>query len=103
MKYKKFTFKTNKASGIYGGFSKPSITIKVDGKYVGDITTVGRINFKYQVGLMVIKDDINEDRNPNCTWMWVRLNKFETIQKAKDWIRENNDLLQQQFHIYKGQ
>lgn len=79
----KFTFKTEKSTGAWRSFSPDQHYIKLKKKEVGQIED----KKPYRIRLQVVKDDINEDGNPNCTWKWIRLKKeSETLQEAKDFL-----------------
>lgn len=82
---KKFTFKTTKPTGKYRCFHKPYHDIKIKGQTIGNID-----HETFKIRLMVIKSDINEDGNPNCTWKWITLSKkSNSIQEAKDFLNED--------------
>ena len=79
---------------LYGGARvfgpKPhDYVIKLNKKVIGSIT-----DEEWKIRLMVMKDDINSDGNPNCTWKWITLNKrSKSLQEAKDWLNEHADSL----------
>jgi len=82
----KFTFKTEKPTGRYKSFFTPSHYIKYKKNIVGSID----FNTPHRIRLMVIKNDINEDGNPNCEWKWISLKKeSETLEEAKEFLNEN--------------
>jgi hypothetical protein len=79
----KFTFKTEKPTGRYRSFFKPSHHIKINGVDVG---TIGA-EPPHKIRLMVVKQDIMEDNNPNCTWKWIQLTKESaSVDEAKVWL-----------------
>ena len=86
----KFTFKTNKLIGYYTA----TTDIKLKQKIVGSINQP-RLDDVYYIRFMVIKDDINEDKNPNCSWKWITFDQtFEILDEAKKFINECiNDIL----------
>lgn len=96
---KKFTFKTEKPTGRYKSFQPTFHYIKLDGKWVGNITD----DSPHQVRLQVIKKDINENGNPNCSWKWVALKKqFKSLDEAKEYLNKNfNQILT--LNIYKSE
>lgn len=99
-KKNKFTFKLDKPSGAYRSFYKPSCDIKLNKRVCGSITYTKIINV-FEIRFMVIKTDIMEDGNPNCVWRWVNVTKnFSTIDKAKEWIRQRNDSIQDELKLY---
>jgi hypothetical protein len=85
-KANKFTFKCVKEKGRYSAFTKGHHTIKYRKLVCGSIIE----ERPFRIRLMVHKDDINEDGNPNCPWKWISLKKeSESLQEAKDWLNEN--------------
>jgi len=78
-------------TGLAGvGYSKRSINIKVNKKVVGciDAPNYNTPDNLYRLRFQVIKKDINEDGNPNCTWRWMFLKKkFETSDEAKEYTK----------------
>lgn len=95
----KFTFKTTKSTGQYRSFYKDLNEIKLNKKCVGTINEDGTSEFT--ITLQVIKKDIMEDNNPNCTWKNVTFkNKFKSKQDAKDFLNKNIEKITKQFEIY---
>ena len=93
---KKFTFKTEKATGRYRSFYNDSHTIRMKKMTVGSIT-----DRTWQIRLMVVKDDINEDGNPNCEWKWIALKKESaSLQEAKDWLNTNFVSLNEKYNLF---
>lgn len=93
-----FTFKTEKATGRYRAFFPDSHIIKINKKKVGNITD----SRPHKIRFMVIKSDINEDGNPNCSFKWITLKKeCETVKEAKEWLKTvYNDLIEKyNFHF----
>ena len=85
-KNQKFTFKTERPTGKWKSFSATWYYIKLDGKEVGSIGE----DKPHKIRLMVVKDDINSDGNPNCPWKWITLKKeSETMDAAKEWLNNN--------------
>jgi hypothetical protein len=79
----KFTFKTDKPKGSYSSFFPNHNRIKLNKKDVGTIDD----KKPFKIRLMVEKDDIMEDGNPNCKWRWVTLKQeSDSLQDAKDFI-----------------
>lgn len=62
---------------------------------------VGNIDHKsFQIGLRVIKEDINSDGNPNCKWRWAHLKPvFLNMPEARDWLNQNSDLIFKSFTL----
>lgn len=92
MKKNKFTFKTENPTGKWKSFDNPIHYIKFNKTVVGNIS----LNEQeiYQIYLMVIKKDINEDKNPNCEWKWILLKQeSQTLDFSKEWLNENIDLI----------
>ena len=47
-------------------------------------------NGLWEVQLMVMKENLHEDGNPNCNWRWVNLKqKHDSLQDAKLWLNSN--------------
>jgi len=84
----KFTFKTTPATGRYRSFYPDTHEIKFKRKVCGLITD----QVPHKIRLQVVKKDINEDGNPNCSWKWITL-KYEgkTLQETKDFLNKNID------------
>jgi hypothetical protein len=96
MKPKKFTFKTVKPTGSYSSFYPNHNYIKLNKIQVGTI----KDKLPHRIKLMVIKEDINSDGNPNCKWEWVTLKReFNTIQEAKDFLNDNIDSMLEKFKL----
>ena len=77
-----FTFKTERPTGKYRSFEDEIYHIKLNKKQVGQISA----EYPHKISLMVIKDDINEDGNPNCQWKWIRLVRYNaSVPDAKEW------------------
>jgi hypothetical protein len=94
---KKFTFKTNKSTGRYRSFYSDTHDIKLNKKLVGHIND----KFPFTIRLVVIKSDINEDKNPNCQWKWITLVHISnSLQEAKIWLNENAELIQKKYNLY---
>jgi hypothetical protein len=92
----KFTFKKQpRETGLSSiGHPHPNVDIKLDGKVVGsiDAPTWASRNKGWVIRFTVMKDNINEDGNPNCEWKWVQINKeFETENDAREYIKNNSD------------
>ena len=96
---KKFTFKTDKSTGKYRSFYKDFYNIKFNKKEVGQIVAV---DGGYKNRLQVMKENINEDGNPNCDWRWIQLAmKHNSIQDAKEWLNENRELIFKYYNLKK--
>jgi len=81
--FKKFTFKTDKATGMYRSFHPDHIAIKLNKIKCGGIDD----KRPHQIRLQVIKKDIMEDGNPNCKWRNILLKKeSNSLQEAKNWL-----------------
>ena len=89
----KVTFKKDaretglRAVGYYRGYD-----IKIKKKTFGRITTpnVIRREFTWEIMYAIEKEDIMQDGNPNCSWMWKRAeSKFDSAEMAKQWIQDN--------------
>lgn len=93
----KFTFKRNDG----GAWHNDTHTIKYKRKPCGIIYEIEPFGGKCEVRLQVIKDDINEDGNPNCEWKWIRFKKkFDSVQEAKDSLNANIEGIMEKFNLY---
>jgi len=93
----KFTFKKTNPTGSYASFFDPHYDIKLKKHIVGMIDP----KKPHKIRLMVIKDDINEDGNPNCSWKWIKLKKdFNSIDEVKIFLNENIELILKKFKLY---
>ena len=99
---KKFTFKTEQPTGQYRSFYSPVHNIKYDKKVCGHLTGDNLTSDEnVKIKLAVVKKDINEDNNPNCSWKWIQIKEtFATLQEAKDWLNENRERIFSQFDLY---
>ncbi len=97
MKAKKFTFKTDKSTGRYSSFYPDQHYVKLKKKEVGHIGDKA----PYKIRLQVIKADINEDDNPNCSWKLITLKKeSESLQEAKDFLNEHIDKILEKYNLH---
>lgn len=95
----KFTFKTIKPTGKYKAFFPTSHTIKLGKSVVGEINEED-----FKIRLMVIKDNINEDKNPRCVWKMVTLvKKNSSLQEAKDFLNQNFKAINEKYRLYQQQ
>lgn len=93
----KFTFKTEKPTGTYRSFYPSAHYIKLKGKQVGSITDKEH----YKIRLKVVKKDVLEDGDPNCTWKWITLTKeSQSLQEAKDFLNENIDSILTKYNLH---
>lgn len=92
----KFTFKTDKATGPFWSFSPDYHYIKLKKKQCGSIN-----DKTWEIRLQVIKDDINEDGNPNCEWKWIQLKKkSDSLQEAKDFVNNHIEAILDKYNLY---
>jgi hypothetical protein len=55
----------------------------------------------HQITLSVFKEDLDEDKNPNCPFKNIHLAaKFESVAQAKAWLSEKSEILQAKYNIY---
>lgn len=93
---KKFTFKTEKATGRYRSFHPDTHHIKLNKIECGLIQDGKPYKIKFQV----IKDDTKEDGNTNCEWKWITFKKeSETLQEAKDFLNEKFEAINSKYKI----
>ena len=94
---KKFTFKTDFATGRWRSFYHDTHNVKLNKVNCGIIGD----KVPHRVRLQVVKKYINEDGNPNCIWKWITFKKeFKTIQEAKDWLNRNFEQINAELKIY---
>jgi hypothetical protein len=94
----KFTFKTDRPTGLYRTFNQPFHYIKLKKIVVGYIWHEA----PFTIRLKVIKSDIKEDGNPNCIWKWIKLKKESTsLQEAKDFLNERIEGLTARYNLVK--
>lgn len=89
----KFTFKTIKPTGKWRSFYPTNHYIKIGRSQCGQIVEPDRSNIlkKVTIRFQIIKEDINEDNNPNCKWKWIQLKtQFETVDEAKEWLQRED-------------
>ncbi len=92
-----FTFKTEKPTGKWKAFQSDQHYIKFKGKEVGEIGH----EHPFTIRLMVIKDDINEDKNTNCKWKWIKLSKkSESLMEAKDFLNNKIDSIMEKYNLH---
>lgn len=92
-----FTSKTIQPTGKWKSFQKPYHIIKYNGKEVGEIE-----NDHFKIGLMVKKKDLNEDKNPNCEWKWIRFRgKFNSVKDAILFLNDNDWLVFEKYTLHE--
>lgn len=92
----KFTFKTTRPTGSYAWLHKPYHDILLNKNKVGAIDP----EKPHTIKLMVMKADIMEDGNPNCSWKWISLkHKSESLDKTKEFLSENIDVILAKYKI----
>lgn len=84
-KQQKFTFKTERPTGKWRSFEKSFHRIKFNGKKVGRI-----IDRTWEIRLMIVKTDYNDDKTLNCPWRWIVFKyKPTSLEDAKEWLNNN--------------
>jgi len=92
-----FTFKTKQPEGKWKSFYKPTYHIKLNKKEVGLINA----DLPHKIRLQIIKTDLNEDGNPNCSWKWITLKKESSnLQEAKDFLNSNFEAVLRQYNLH---
>jgi hypothetical protein len=106
----KFTFETVKPKGRWKSFEKSEYLIKLNGKECGYINPDN-----FQIVFACYKNNINSNKNSNCSWTWVRLknknsncswtwvrlkNKFSSLDEAKEWIIRSCDKIVETLSLY---
>jgi len=98
-KQSKFTYKTTKPTGRYGSFWDSHHDIKLNKIKVGMIS-----DKEWDIRLMVIKKDINEDNCPNCEWKWIQLGKkSDSLAEAKEFLDKNFDSINDKYNLRKSE
>ena len=96
-KQPKFTFKTTKPKGPYASFFPTQHDIKLNKIEVGFIEDKA----PFKIKLKVIKADIMEDGNKNCSWKWITLSKQSTtLDESKTFLQENTTKILEKYNIY---
>ena len=94
----KFTFKTKHSTGQYRAFFPNNHHIKLNKKQIGSIDD----KFPHKIRLMIKKEDIMEDGNPNCSWKWITLKKESiSVQEAKDFLQTNIEKICEQYILHQ--
>ena len=95
----KFTFKTNKSTGLARVCNPNTIDIKIKRKKIGIIAAShGQFSGPWKISLAVKKEKTKENPAP---FKWIRLNRdFDTIEEAKTCLNKNADNLIKQFDLY---
>lgn len=94
----KFTFKSNKETGRFAHFFPTEYSIKLEGAKVGFFT-----DKNLRIYLSVIKDDIMEDKNPNCIFKNITLAyKGKDIQECKDFLNRNFKAIISKYNLHKS-
>lgn len=94
----KFTFKTQKPTGQWKAFENDTHSIKLDKK------EVGTIHYKkpFTIRLMVYKNYLMEDGNPNCKWKWIALDhESESLKDAQIFLNENINSILKHYNLRK--
>lgn len=100
---KTFTFKKIPHSTGLAGVAeagKDYYNIKLNGVNVG---IFGRNNSHdaINIRLKIVKKDIMEDGNPNCTWKWATVkHKPFSIEEAKRFLKAFNKEIQIEYKLY---
>ena len=85
-KQKKFTFKTEKPTGLYRSFDKPTHHIKFKKHEIGHISD----DKPHIIHFRVIKNAVDlakPGNNKNCEWKWIHLkHESNSLQEAKDFL-----------------
>lgn len=55
----------------------------------------------WRVRFVVEKNEVYNDGNKNCPWMWVGVKaRFETEAEAREWVKANWDAIQEKFPLF---
>jgi hypothetical protein len=91
-----FTFKTEHPKGRYRSFDFDRHAIKLNKKEVGLIE-----DRTFTIRLAILKDNLNEDKNPNCPWKWVSLKKeSKSLDEAKKFLKDNYLIIINKYKLY---
>lgn len=96
----KFTFKKEPhPSGLAGVCFKNHTDIKYNKKVVGNILEVAHDRFT--IWLKIVKADIMEDGNPNCTWRNAKLKKeFSSEDYAREWLNDSIEAIMKKYTLH---
>jgi hypothetical protein len=97
----KFTFKTERPTGKWKSFDVNRHLIKFNKKECGSISETFSLTPIFKIHLTVEKQDIMEDKNPNCTWKGIKFKKeFSSLREAKDFLNENIDAIMENYKLH---
>lgn len=93
----KFTFKKTIHVGRYRSFEKDHTVIKLQKKEVGYIQQID--GYKYKIRFAIKKDSTKKNPAP---FKWVKIKRiFDNENSARDWIKENENLIQRSLDLYQ--
>ena len=93
---KKFTFKTEKATGKYRSFEPDRHVVKYNKKECGTIHD----GEPYTIRLQVMKNK-EEAEKSNCPWKWIKLKKeSKSLQEAKDYLNTMVEKIHSTFTLF---
>ena len=88
---KKFTFKKDRSTGLFGAFASAWTDIKLNKKVVGYISQKANSN-RFVAHFAVQR--ISTKQNP-APFKWIRIKKeFITEDEARKFVRNNNEKIQ---------
>lgn len=91
-----FTFKTNRQTGPYRSFFKPSHYIKWKKEMIG---TIDDDDFTIRLKVHKTVEDLR--KGPNCDFKWIKLTaRPASLQDAKEFLNKHCDEILQKFDIY---
>lgn len=101
---KKPTFKKGKKETGLAAIanSYQTTNIKYNKKHCGYIYPPNyRSDKKWTISLMVVKNEIFKDNNPNCKWKWISLKAdFKTEEIARKMLIENWEKIIERYPLY---
>lgn len=85
------------------GAGDPNIDIKINGRKCGYIShpNWSSENRDIKIRFSVIKKDILEDGNSNCSWKWVKLTYVpKDDEDAREYLKNNVDKIVEKLNLY---
>lgn len=92
--------KSSRPTGLASVGWRPHYDILYKRMYIGNFIETSKYSNLYRIRFHIIKDDIKEDGNSNCSWMWkYYTNKTFNINDAKIFLDENiKEILKQNIY-----
>lgn len=85
------------------GYSQQNVEMKLNKRRFGTIYAPNwqTPDGKWSISIMVKKENLYEDDNPNCSWKWVTAKqRFDGEDDARKWIQENIEFVLQSYLLH---